>query len=77
MLLLRHWKKITRYQVPEIINHPYHYHQLTSSSSSSSRSLLLVVVGVQWWWLLLLIVVVVALGIYVSLLFLLSVLNST
>ena len=38
-------KKTTRYQVPEIINDPYHDHQLTSSNSSS-RSLLLVIVGV-------------------------------
>ena len=40
----RHCKKTTRYQVPEIINHPYHHRHLTSSNSS--RSLSLVVVGV-------------------------------
>ena len=39
-MLLRHWKKTNRFQVPEIINDLYHHHQLTSSNSSS-RSLLL------------------------------------
>ena len=38
-------KNLTRYQVPEIINHPYDNHQLTSITSTS-RILLLLVVGV-------------------------------
>ena len=56
--------KSTRYQVLEIINHFYR-HQLTSSNSTSKS--LLLVVGVA---------VVVVMGIYMSMLSLLSVSNS-
>ena len=72
-VLLRQWTTKTRHQVPEIINHPYYRYQLTSWPAATAAA-----EACCWWWLLLLLIVVmVAMGIYMSLLFLLSLSNST